>query len=376
MKLKESIKKIIPEGEGRKVNYRNVFGILIIISVAFLSSVYIKSCNKEEPVKRDRNTQQMEAGDSDIVAYLKGKYDKEEITNEGNPVLETLQVEEPEEVEINDNYYDELMREQLRIELARKTTPLTAITSRTSKVENSSTSSSDLKFPDLVIPPYPDMEGDPNYQKKKAEFLKEASINDFVLQKPLTAPISPFEVKAGTIIPITLVTGIVTDNPGDVLGYVQNDVYDTGTGRVLLIPAGSVVMGKYNSNVSFGQNRAQAVFNRITLPNMKSIDIGAMNATDRMGQSGLKDKVDTRLQDVFLSVLMSAILGAGTAVVTEDEDDSWKTSAGQGAGEQAINVGNIYATKTLNVQPLIWIRPSMTAGLFVNKDIILEPYED
>ena len=103
----------------------------------------------------------MEAGDSDIVAYLKGKYDKEEITNEGNPVLETLQVEEPEEVEINDNYYDELMREQLRIELARKTTPLTAITSRTSKVENSSTSSSDLKFPDLVIPPYPDMEGDP-----------------------------------------------------------------------------------------------------------------------------------------------------------------------------------------------------------------------
>ena len=135
-------------------------------------------------------------------------------------------------------------------------------------------------------------------------------------------------------------------------------------------------MGKYNSNVSFGQNRAQAVFNRITLPNMKSIDIGAMNATDRMGQSGLKDKVDTRLQDVFLSVLMSAILGAGTAVVTEDEDDSWKTSAGQGAGEQAINVGNIYATKTLNVQPLIWIRPSMTAGLFVNKDIILEPYED
>lgn len=353
MKLKETIKRIIPEGEGRKINYRNVFGILIIISLAFLSSVYIKSCNKEEPIKRDRNTQQMEAGDSDIVAYLKGKYDKEEITNEGNPVLETLQVEEPEEIEINDSYYDELTKERLRIELARKTTPLTPITSRTSNAESSSTSSSALKFPDLVIPPYPDMEGDPNYQKKKAEFLKEASINDFVLQKPLTAPISPFEVKAGTIIPITLVTGIVTDNPGDVLGYVQNDVYDTGSGRVLLIPAGSLVIGKYNSNISFGQTRAQAVFNRITLPNMKSIDIGAMNVTDRMGQNGVKDKVDTRLPQVFMSVLMSAILGAGTAIVTEDEDDDWKTSAGQGAGEQAINIGNIYANKVLNVQPTI-----------------------
>lgn len=378
MKLKETIKKAIPEGEGREVNYKNIFGLILIIFFLIFSSICIKSCGKEDKKEKvDNNLQQMNAGKNNIIEYLTGK-DKEEITNEGNPVLETIKIEEEKEVEniAETNYVDELMMERLRIEQARKTTPLSPILSKGNTQTSNNNNSSSLTFPDLVIPPYPDMEGDPNYQKKKAEFLKEASINDFVLQKPLTAPISPFEVKAGTIIPITLVTGIVTDNPGDVLGYVQNDVYDTATGRVLLIPAGSIVMGKYNSNVSFGQNRAQAVFNRITLPNMKSIDIGAMNATDRMGQSGLKDKVDARLADVFMSVLMSAILGAGTAVVTEDKDDGWKTSAGQGAGEQAINVGNIYATKTLNVQPKIWIRPSVTVGLFVSKDIILEPYED
>lgn len=378
MKLKENIKKAIPKGEGREVNYKNIFGLILIILFLIFSSIYIKGCGKEEKKEKvDNNLQQMNAGKNNIIEYLTAK-DKEEITNEGNPVLETIKIEEEKEVEniVETNYVDELMMERLRIEQARKTTPLSPILSRGNTQTSNNNDSSSLTFPDLVIPPYPDMEGDPNYQKKKAEFLKNASINDFVLQKPLTAPISPFEVKAGTIIPITLVTGIVTDNPGDVLGYVQNDVYDTATGRVLLIPAGSIVMGKYNSNVSFGQDRAQAVFNRITLPNMKSIDIGAMNATDRMGQSGLKDKVDARLADVFMSVLMSAILGAGTAVVTEDKDDGWKTSAGQGAGEQAINVGNIYATKTLNVQPKIWIRPSVTAGLFVNKDIILEPYED
>lgn len=378
MKLKENIKKAIPKGEGREVNYKNIFGLILIILFLIFSSIYIKGCGKEEKKEKvDNNLQQMNAGKNNIIEYLTAK-DKEEITNEGNPVLETIKIEEEKEVEniVETNYVDELMMERLRIEQARKTTPLSPILSRGNTQTSNNNDSSSLTFPDLVIPPYPDMEGDPNYQKKKAEFLKNASINDFVLQKPLTAPISPFEVKAGTIIPITLVTGIVTDNPGDVLGYVQNDVYDTATGRVLLIPAGSIVMGKYNSNVSFGQDRAQAVFNRITLPNMKSIDIGAMNATDRMGQSGLKDKVDARLADVFMSVLMSAILGAGTAVVTEDKDDGWKTSAGQGAGEQAINVGNIYATKTLNVQPKIWIRPSVTAGLFVSKDIILEPYED
>lgn len=378
MKLKENIRKAIPKGEGREVNYKNIFGLILIILFLIFSSIYIKGCGKEEKKEKvDNNLQQMNAGKNNIIEYLTAK-DKEEITNEGNPVLETIKIEEEKEVEniVETNYVDELMMERLRIEQARKTTPLSPILSRGNTQTSNNNDSSSLTFPDLVIPPYPDMEGDPNYQKKKAEFLKNASINDFVLQKPLTAPISPFEVKAGTIIPITLVTGIVTDNPGDVLGYVQNDVYDTATGRVLLIPAGSIVMGKYNSNVSFGQDRAQAVFNRITLPNMKSIDIGAMNATDRMGQSGLKDKVDARLADVFMSVLMSAILGAGTAVVTEDKDDGWKTSAGQGAGEQAINVGNIYATKTLNVQPKIWIRPSVTAGLFVSKDIILEPYED
>lgn len=377
MKIKETIKKVIPKGEGRELNYKNILGFIIILIFAVISTIYIKGCTKEEAQKlEDNNNQKMEAGRNNIIDYLTAK-DKEEISNDGNPVLETMKVEEEEPlIEENNNLYDEFLKERLREEQARKTTPLTPIISKINNIQGSNNTSSNLTFPDFVIPPYPDMEGDPNYQKKKAEFLKEASVNDFVLQKPLTAPISPFEVKAGTIIPITLVTGIVTDNPGDVLGYVQNDVYDTGTGRVLLIPAGSLVIGKYNSNVSFGQTRAQAIFNRITLPNMKSIDIGAMNITDRMGQNGVKDKVDTRLPQVFMSVLMSAILGAGTAVVTEDEDDGWKTSAGQGAGEQAINVGNIYANKVLNVQPTIWIRPSTTVGLFVNKDIILEPYEN
>ena len=175
---------------------------------------------------------------------------------------------------------------------------------------------------------------------------------------------------------MTLETQINSDLPGDITAIVQMDIYDSKTGRILLIPSRSRVIGKYNSNVSFGQERVQVVFNRITLPNQKSINIGAMIGVDQMGQTGVKDKVDTKLGKVFSSVVMSAILGAGTAVVTEENTDkNWQNEAGRGAGEQILNVGTTYTNKLLNVQPTLEIRVGYTIGLFVSKDLLLEPYK-
>ena len=132
MKLKENIKKAIPKGEGREVNYKNIFGLILIILFLIFSSIYIKGCGKEEKKEKvDNNLQQMNAGKNNIIEYLTAK-DKEEITNEGNPVLETIKIEEEKEVEniVETNYVDELMMERLRIEQARKTTPLSPILSR------------------------------------------------------------------------------------------------------------------------------------------------------------------------------------------------------------------------------------------------------
>ena len=130
--------------------------------------------------------------------------------------------------------------------------------------------------------------------------------------------------------------------------------------------------------MSFGQERVQVVFNRITLPNQKSINIESMLGVDKLGASGVSDKVDTKMRKVFASVIMSAILGVGAGAVKEDNDDDndeWKNDAINGGGTQAINVGNNYANKVLNVQPSLKIRQGFTVGLFVEKDLILEAYK-
>lgn len=217
---------------------------------------------------------------------------------------------------------------------------------------------------------------DDNLQKNKKQFATESVYDDFVLQRYLTSALSKYEVKAGTIIPLTLETAINSDLPGRITAVVKTDVYDSATGNILLIPAGSRVIGKYSSDVSFGQERVQVVFNRITLPNQKSLNIEAMLGVDQLGASGVKDRVDTKLGKVFTSVVMSAILGVGAGAVKEDDDsgDSWKNDAIDGGGTQAINVGNAYANKVLNVQPSLNIRQGYTVGLFVEKDLQLEPY--
>ncbi len=268
----------------------------------------------------------------------------------------------------------EEIRRREQLEMQRRHTGLTSLKQ---SVSNKSQQNQQPAFPDIAIPPLPGYpEEDNNYQKKKAEFLRESAIDEFVLQKPLTPALSPYEVKAGTILPLTLETGINSDIPGQITAIVKNDVYDSKTGSVLLIPSGSRVIGQYSSNVSFGQERVQLVFNRITLPNQKSINIGSMIGVDQMGQSGAKDKVDAKLGKVFGSVIMSAILGAGTAVTTDrNNSDDWESEAGRGAGEQILDVGSNYADKLLNVQPTLTIRPGYTIGMFIEKDLLLEPYE-
>lgn len=224
---------------------------------------------------------------------------------------------------------------------------------------------------------YVDMfDTDDNLQKNKKQFASQSTYDDFILQRNLTSALSRYEVKAGTIIPLTLETAINSDLPGRITAVVKTDVYDSATGNILLIPAGSRVIGKYSSDVSFGQERVQVVFNRITLPNQKSLNIEAMLGVDQLGASGVKDRVDTKLGKVFTSVVMSAILGVGAGAVKEDDDsgDSWKNDAIDGGGTQAINVGNAYANKVLNVQPSLNIRQGYTVGLFVEKDLQLEPY--
>ncbi len=397
MNLNKTIKKYLPVQKA--LNVKKVT-VALCLALFFLSLPFL--FKRKEKQQEDKSFKEAIQTNQKTSRTFESLFEKEKTIdkqpeideNTNNIVLQEQKIQEEfqnqygfdiyqeatEPAIDNQQYQMELqkLQEEIRrreqLEMQRRHTGLTSLRK---SVSNQSQQNQQPAFPDIAIPPLPGYpEEDNNYQKKKTEFLRESAIDEFVLQKPLTPALSPYEVKAGTILPLTLETGINSDIPGQITAIVKNDVYDSKTGRVLLIPSGSRVIGQYSSNVSFGQERVQLVFNRITLPNQKSINIGSMIGVDQMGQSGAKDKVDAKLGKVFGSVIMSAILGAGTAVTTDrNNSDDWESEAGRGAGEQILDVGSNYADKLLNVQPTLTIRPGYTIGMFIGKDLLLEPYE-
>lgn len=381
---KKSIFNLPPEDKKtEKINYKNIAiaigAVIVIVGISFFTF------NKKE----DINNKQKKLTKSERIEESEEISTTEEIEElvKSNPIINNQLEGNENDLELEkfrlEKEYElrrlEMQMEQERMawENSRKQASLSLIQGQGS-YEKEETPKRTNPYDGFSIPPLPEYpKEDPNLQESKKEFAKNSSVDEFVLQRYLQPAISQFEVKAGTIIPLTLETAINTGLPGDLTAVVKTDIYDSKTGRVLLIPAGSRVMGKNSSDVSFGQERVQSVFNRITLPNQKSINIGSMNMVDKLGATGVKDKVDTKLGKVFTSVIMSAILGVGAGAVKEDnDDDSWKNDAIDGGGTQAINVGNAYANKVLNVQPDLNIRNGYTVGLFVNKDLLLEPYKD
>ena len=221
---------------------------------------------------------------------------------------------------------------------------------------------------------------DPNMQKEKKQFLKNAAVQNFVLKEPLTPSISKYEVKTGTYIPITLVGGISSDLPGHLVAIVREDIYDTNTGTVKIIPAGSRLFGTFSSEVSWGQTRVQVVFNRLTLPNGKSINLGAMGAADLAGQSGLTGDVNMHLGKVIGSIVMAGIVGGADGALTNNgnhrkDENSALSKGGEESGRTAIETVDKYTSKILDVQPTITVKPGTRGTIVVEEDIILEKYD-
>lgn len=221
---------------------------------------------------------------------------------------------------------------------------------------------------------------DPNMQKEKKQFLKNAAIQNFVLKEPLTPSISKYEVKTGTYIPITLVGGINSDLPGHLVAIVREDIYDTNTGTVKIIPAGSRLFGTFSSEVSWGQTRVQVVFNRLTLPNGKSINLGAMGAADLAGQSGLTGDVNIHLGKVIGSIIMAGVVGGADGALTNNgnhrkDENSALSKSGEESGRTAIETVDKYTSKILDVQPTITVKPGTRGTIVVEEDIILEKYD-
>lgn len=214
---------------------------------------------------------------------------------------------------------------------------------------------------------------DPNRQNDKLAFLQNGPdgkiYNEHVIQKPA----SPYQLMAGTVIAASLITGLNSDLPGTVIAQVTEHAYDSVTGQHLLIPQGSRLIGKYDSNISFGQNRALVIWQRIIRPDGTSIVIDNLPGTDPAGFAGVADKVDFHTRQLVKSIGLATLLGVGTELSLGSNESELVRAIRESIQENTNRAGQRLVERSLDIQPTITVRPGWPLRVIVNKDIILPP---
>jgi type IV secretion system protein VirB10 len=189
------------------------------------------------------------------------------------------------------------------------------------------------------------------------------------------APASPYVLQAGAVIPAALITGLRSDLPGQVTAQVTEDVYDSPTGKILLIPQGARLIGQYDAQVAFGQSRALLVWNRLIMPNGRSIVLERQPGADPEGYAGLEDEVDNHWGMLFKAAILSTLLSVGSEAGANNNDSALVQALRQGSSQGFNQVGQQVVGRSLNVQPTITIRPGFPVRVIVNHDLVLEPYQ-
>lgn len=209
-------------------------------------------------------------------------------------------------------------------------------------------------------------------QTGKRAFLNDTAGARAVSLEAVTAPASPYIVQAGTVIPAALITGIRSDLPGQITAQVTQNVYDSPTGRILLIPQGARLIGTYDSDVSFGQSRVLLAWDRLILPRGRSILLERQPGSDASGFVGVKDGVNFHIGGLFKAALISTILGIG-AELGSASDTNLTRAIRRGTQDSVNEAGQQVVKQQLNVQPTLTIRPGFPMRVIVTRDIILTP---
>ncbi|MBR1162836.1 TrbI/VirB10 family protein [Bradyrhizobium elkanii] len=215
-------------------------------------------------------------------------------------------------------------------------------------------------------------------QDRKLAFVNASVDRRTVSPDRVTKPASPYVVQAGTVIPAALITGIRSDLPGQITAQVTENVFDTPTGRFLLVPQGARLIGTYDSQVTFGQSRVLLVWTRLIMPNGHSIVLERQPGADSAGYAGLEDQVDNHWAELFKAAALSTFLAVGTELGagsdTNSNDSAIIQALRHGASDSLNQTGQQVVRRSLNIQPTLTVRPGFPVRVLVNRDLIVTPY--
>lgn len=266
--------------------------------------------------------------------------------------------------------------EQRRIqelESARTARLFAATETRTAAVASSQGTPGAQSAPDLTSLGLAPPPATPTAQDRQNAFLNAATDRRTVAPDRVAAPASPNILQAGAVISAALITGIRSDLPGQITAQVTENIYDSPTGRILLVPQGTRIIGQYDNNVQFGQSRVLLVWNRLIFPNGRSIVLERQPGADAEGYSGLQDGVDYHWWDLAKAAGLSTLLSVAAELATNDDDRL--IQAIRNGGQDTINdAGQQIIRRQLNIAPTLTIRPGFPVRVIVTRDLVLEPY--
>jgi len=222
-----------------------------------------------------------------------------------------------------------------------------------------------MAAPDTMAPQTP--------QDRKVAFTERPNTGSDVNTSMLAPPASPFLLAAGSIISGSLITGLNSDLPGLVTAQVTQNVFDSTTGQILLVPQGARLIGKYDSIVAFGQRRALVIWQRLILPDGSSLRLDNFPATDAGGYAGLADKVDFHSWSLLKGVAIATLLGVGSELTINGESDLVEAIR-ESTQQNVSRAGDQLTSRNLDIQPTITVRPGTPVRLLVSRDLILAPW--
>ncbi len=222
---------------------------------------------------------------------------------------------------------------------------------------------------------------EPRRKNDLAQFASSSEGDRWLLDSRVEAPRTPFTLRAGFVIPAVLISGVNSDLPGQIIGQVSQDVYDTATGRHRVIPQGTRLVGAYSSEVAYGQRRVLVAWQRLVFPDGRAMDIGAMPGTDSAGYAGMEDRVNNHYLRIFgQAVLLSGVI-AGVELSQKDRnnglgvDVSAGSALSQALGQSLGQALTQLFQKNLNIAPTLEVRPGFRFNVMVVKDLDFDrPY--
>lgn len=245
---------------------------------------------------------------------------------------------------------------------------------------NSLASTGVLSLPGAISPASLAGLSDPNGQNAKRAFASQGNPDSGDLGNAVSPPLAPGEVKRGSVIPGIMITGVNSDLPGRLIAQVSEHVYDSTTGKHLLIPQGTKLFGRYDSSVSYGQNRVLVIWTDLIFPNGFSLNLGGMSGSDQAGFAGLKDQRNGHGGRIFGAAILTSLLGTGVRYGSGSSNQtlnggiSVQDAAQQEFSQELGRVANRVIDKGLDLQPTLKIRPGYRFNIIVEKDLVLPDY--